>query len=137
MLGRSYVDPFWTLFDRLDRLSARTPGSGSEDGGSLLNGIPINLFQDQNNYYLQAWMPGLSADQLELTWNQHTLTISSSVSPDTPEGATPLYQELRPYRFRRSIQLNDVDVENVEARIADGVLLVVAPKAEQKRTRVI
>jgi HSP20 family protein len=134
---RFFNDP---LFHEMDRLLPRllTSYGGAGDGAMLGDsiGCPVNVSEDQNTYYIQALVPGLTAEQLELNWRTGTLTIHGEVAAQPPEGATVVWSEIQPYQFHRAVQLSDaVDSDNVEARLENGVLMIIAPKAEHAKAR--
>ena len=139
MLGRYSLsnDPF---FRELEQRLPRMLGTGGENGDSTIGGgyCPVNISQDKDRYFIQALVPGTTADRLELNWQGNSLTIRGSVAAQAPEGATVVWNEIQPYQFHRVVQLGDaVDVERVEARLEHGLLTIVAPKAEHAKSRTI
>lgn len=132
-----FSDPF---FRELEQRLPRTLGTGGENGDASIGGgyCPVNIAQDKDRYYIQALVPGTTADQLELTWQESALTIRGKVAAQPPENSTVVWNEIQPYQFHRVVQLGDaVDVDRVEARLENGLLTIVAPKAEHAKSRTI
>lgn len=133
-----FNDPF---FRELERRLPTLTGSSADptENDTTSNGYcPVNISQDQDHYYIQALVPGVTAEQLELTWQETSLVISGSVAAQPPEGTTVVWNEIRPYRFRRIVQVGDnLDLDRVEARLENGLLTIVAPKAAHARPRTI
>lgn len=130
-----FGDPF---FRELEQQLPRMLGTGGENGDTTFGGgyCPVNIAEDKDHYYIQALVPGVTADQLELSWQGNTLTIRGKVAAQAPENTTIVWNEIRPYQFRRQVQLGDaVDVDRVEARLENGLLTVVGPKAEHAKAR--
>ena len=134
--SRWFNDP---AFSVLDRMLSRYPGAysdGEEQGAG--NYCPVNVSQDKDHYYIQALVPGIPAEKLEINWQGSSLTISGQLELRLPENAAVVWNEIRPYQFRRVVQLGDaIDVDHVDARLENGVLTISAPKAEEARARSI
>jgi HSP20 family protein len=125
------------LFDRMfPRFSSAFEGAG--DGSSLGSyGAPVNLSSDEANYYIDVLVPGLAAEDLEVTWQDGALIMSGKVEFPVAEGRTSVWSEIRPYQFRRVVKLGDIDAEKVEAKLEHGVLHVTAPKSDHAKPRTI
>ena len=133
-----FNDPFFRELER--RLPAMMGAGGdSNEQDTWSNGYcPVNISQDKEHYYIQALVPGVTAERLELSWQESSLVIQGSVAAQPPEGSTVVWNEIRPYRFRRIVQVGDnIDLDRVEARLENGLLTIVAPKAEHARPRTI
>ena len=98
-------------------------------------GIPVNVRDGDDVYVLTALVPGLKAEDLTIQVLEDVVSIEGEVP--AAEGEF-LLQELAAGPFRRELRLPaPLDAENVEAKIADGVLTVRLPKAESARPRSI
>lgn len=120
------------LFDTMVPSFVRNIGLTDE----ALTGPALNLIEDDDRLYVEAELPGVAMDDLEITVADDTLTISGSRSLSTPDDATPLRQERGDLVFERSLGLPmQVEVDGVEARMTNGVLRITLPKASTSRTR--
>ena len=141
MLSRSYANPFYTMLNQMDRLTARPFSSfaGPSDGAAVVTAtVPVNVAHDADRYYITAVVPGVSPDKVEITWNKDSLTISGTFEVGSPEGAKSLWREVQPYGFSRSVRLGtEVDVEKAEAHLEHGILTIIAPKAAVAKPRTI
>jgi HSP20 family molecular chaperone IbpA len=85
-------------------------------------------------------MPGVTLDSLEVQVQDNRLTIFGRVAPSVPAEAKLLHQEFEFGDFLRSFILSDeVDYDRIAAKLNNGVLEVVlpkAPKAEPRRIQV-
>jgi HSP20 family protein len=117
--------------------------------------LPVNVAQDERNYYIFAQLPGVQADQLEINAVENKLTISGEVqkarlAPQLPVQAeqpaeTPvkpsfrwLRQELgtENVRFSRELEFpTPFDAEKIEASYDNGMLQVVVPLAPAAKSR--
>jgi HSP20 family protein len=99
----------------------------------------INVTEDKDNYYVRAELPGLKADDLDISVTGNTISISGERKlPVEDEKARYHRREREAGRFSRIISMPDqMDTGKVEARCADGILTVVLPKAETAKPRQI
>ncbi len=88
---------------------------------------PLNLSEDEGSYYVRSELPGLPLEAIELTLTEKSLVIKG----ERPVEQGKYYRQERPAGFfQRVVALNvPVDREKVSARLLDGVLTVVLPKA--------
>jgi HSP20 family protein len=97
----------------------------------------VNIFETQEGYVLQAEMPGVSKEGLEITLEGTEITITGRRSPETVAGE-PLFRERNTADYRRVFELDPaIDTGKVSAKINQGVLTVTLPKSEQVKPRKI
>jgi len=97
----------------------------------------VNIFESKDGYVLEAEMPGVTKDGLEITLEANVLTIVGHRSDATPAGE-PVYRESRPLDFRRVFELDPaIDAEKINARVEQGVLTLTLPKAERVKPKKI
>ncbi|MBX3442536.1 MAG: Hsp20/alpha crystallin family protein [Planctomyces sp.] len=97
---------------------------------------PIDIFDNGEGLVLRADLPGVSGDSLELQVQDNKLTLFGRVVPQAPEGARLIHQEYRVGDYLRSFILSeDVDHERISAKLTNGVLEVVLPRAPQPEPR--
>lgn len=98
----------------------------------------INLAQDKDNVYVEVLVPGVDANDLELTVMRGVLTLSGE-RKDTPGTGKTWHRRERGHgKFLRTIDLPcEIDSEKVAARFSNGVLLVTLPIQEQAKPKKI
>jgi HSP20 family protein len=98
-----------------------------------------NVTEGRDNYYVRAELPGVKAEDLDITITGDSLAIEGERKiPVENEGAKYHRREREAGQFSRMITLpGQVDNEKVEAKCADGILTVVLPKAESAKPRQI
>jgi len=95
----------------------------------------VNIFEMPNSYTLEAEMPGVSREHLEVTLEGNCLTLVGR-RIDEPVTGTVLYQESRPADFRRVFELDPaIDGQRIRAQMHQGVLTLELPKAESVKPR--
>ena len=123
------------LRDELDRVFGLDNASWSRPGAYP----PVNVWEDDNHFYLEAELPGMSVEDLEIYVNEgDQLSIKGNRKPSEIEGATLRRRERGYGEFHRTFKLDsDVDVQHVTADFKHGVLTVTLPKSESVKPRKI
>lgn len=97
----------------------------------------VNIFESRDGYVLQAEMPGVSKDGLEITLEGTEITIVGRRAPETVTGET-LFRERHNADYRRVFELDPaIDTAKISAKVEQGVLTVTLPKSEQVKPRKI
>jgi HSP20 family protein len=91
----------------------------------------LNIWEDDTKLHVEAELPGLKLDDLELYVDGTELTIKGQRQKSLEEGATFHRRERGVGPFTRVIQLPvEVDAEKVQATLRDGILTLTLPKAQ-------
>jgi len=105
---------------------------------------PVDTYQTDKAFVIEADLPGVHPENVEIQFANHTLTISGTRGPTLPalDKEQAQLQVFTAERvtgtFSRSIRLPDsVDAEKIEATFAYGVLSVVVPKLPSAQPRKI
>ena len=97
---------------------------------------PIDIYESDEGLVLIADLPGVSVKTLELQVQNNKLTLLGRVAKQIPADARLIHKEYEEGDFLRSLILSeDVDHERVTARLNDGVLEVVLPRAPKTKPR--
>lgn len=97
---------------------------------------PVDIFEGPEDITLIADMPGVSKERLELRAERNSLVIEGGAELNIPERMDALYAEVRSTRYRRSFALsNELDANQINANLKDGVLTVRIPKRAEVRPR--
>jgi HSP20 family protein len=99
---------------------------------------PVNIFEDPHGITLEADMPGVSKDRLNVQVDKDTLVVEGDAKIDMPAGMEALYADVRVTHYRRSFTLSgELEPDKIEASLKDGVLTVRIPKRAELRPRKI
>lgn len=113
---------------------APAPPPPAED--QLVFTPPIDIFETPDGLVLQADLPGVTSDTLELQVQDNKLTLFGRVEAVVPAGARLIHQEYGVGHYLRSFILSDdVDHERIAAKLTNGVLEVVLPRAAKTEPR--
>ncbi|MBM4161266.1 MAG: Hsp20/alpha crystallin family protein [Ignavibacteria bacterium] len=97
----------------------------------------IDVAEHESEFVLVAEMPGVKKEDLKITFEDSILTLSGERKPyEIPQDARVLLNEVRVREFTRSVRMpSDIQVEKISAKLENGVLRIVLPKAESARIR--
>jgi HSP20 family protein len=100
---------------------------------------PINISQDQDNFYLSAEIPGIVPSELSITAVKNRISIAGRREIKRENERVSYHRRERPEgSFNRTVTLpSDVDSAKVDARYSDGILTLTLPKAEEAKPRQI
>ena len=136
-----WMNPFEAL-DRLSRqMSLLTEGKRGPFAGLSTAGVfPLtNVTEDKDNYYVRAELPGLKADDLDISVTGESISISGERRlPVEDQNARYHRREREAGQFSRMITLpGQLDPDKAEAQSTNGVLTVTLPKAEAAKPKQI
>ena len=112
-----------------------------EEFGMSGESLSIDMHSDDNTITVNASVPGLKEEDINIDVNGDILTISAEKKyehEDQDENRNWHFREIRQGRFSRSVRLSDdVKVDEAEATLEDGMLTIRLPKAESSAARKI
>lgn len=136
-------DPFrdvLSLRDAMDRLFQESFVRPT-NGWTASAPAPVDLHEDEHSYVLEVALPGWKPEDVNITFQDGTLTLSGQHSQETePEknGKTWHLRERKMGSFSRSFTFpTAVDADKAKASYENGVLTLTMPKAESAKPRQI
>jgi len=140
----------WDMFRELDTLrreidaAFRGIGNGRLLAPAFLGSggrFPqVNLREDENHLYVDALVPGVEPEALEMTVMGNTLTLAGERQGFDPSDTAYVWHrnERGAGRFQRTIELpGDIDNGAIAAACRNGVLTVTVNKAESAKPKKI
>jgi HSP20 family protein len=100
---------------------------------------PMNITQDDDNFYLRAEVPGIKPDELSISAVRNRVSLAGKREIQREHAQASYHRKERAEgSFNRTVTLpGEVDAERVDARYADGILTLTLPKAEEAKPRQI
>jgi HSP20 family protein len=100
---------------------------------------PVNVLTGPDDIVVECEMPGVQRQDIEVSITGETLVIrGTKIAPAEQEGARYQRRETGAGQFSRTVVLPDaVKSDSIEAKLADGILTVRLPKAEQAKPKQI
>ncbi len=98
---------------------------------SFNNSFRVDIREGDSAYTLEAELPGLTEEQINLSVNNDMLTISAdSSSEQKRETEHSYYCERRFGHMERSFSLEGIQQDNISAEYVNGLLTVTLPKSQ-------
>ncbi|MGZ8165902.1 MAG: Hsp20/alpha crystallin family protein [Methylobacter sp.] len=131
-------DKFDSFFE--DFLSLRWPRLlESNFPIDMERGFPkVDIIDHDNEIEVQAALPGIKKEDLDVSINNQTITIRASTKEEKKEEGKYFRREITRGEFQRTLSLpENVDSENVKAKFNEGILKITLPKTEKSKRKTI
>lgn len=100
-------------------------------GGTPSARFPVDLYEDKENTYVRAELPGFNREDINVELTDGVVTIAASRKTPATEGQTE-----EAVSFTRSVTVGDeVQADKVGAAYENGVLTVTLPKREEVKPK--
>ena len=135
-------DPFRDMVSLSDAFGSLLRDSyvrpGANPGGPAL-ALPLDVVETDDEFRVQAALPGLKPEDVQITLHGDTLTIRGETSTtEAKSGETWHLRERRHGTFARTLTLaTPIDPDRADARFEHGVLTLTLPKSERAKPRQI
>jgi len=128
--GSFQRSPWSGLETEIDRLFESAIGGVSAPAA---NRFPIDLFEDKDNVYVRAELPGVSRADVGVEFTDGYLTINAARKTPAAEG-----QAEQSIALTRSVHITEeVQADKISAALEHGVLTVTLSKREEAKPRKI
>lgn len=138
--GIARFDPFRdvaALQDEVERVFGQMSGRGRGASSAGAFSPALDVEETEEGFVLYVELPGVSADNVDVSLEENVLTVSGERSFYDQREAEGFRRIERHFgRFHRAVRLPDrVDANRVEASYRDGMLTISVPKAEEAKPR--
>jgi HSP20 family protein len=128
-----------------DNNTALQPQQTQEVNATRQHGEPtqyytplVDIYETKDAFIFRADLPGVTADNLDISYEDGVLTIEGKVQPHQTEGQRAVWQEYGVGGFYRQFTLNTpVQSDAIQANLKNGELTLTVPKAEHAKVRKI
>ncbi len=98
----------------------------------------LDVLETDDEFLVLADVPGSTSDQIDINFEDGTLSVCAGVKARRATGFKRLIQEYGVGEFVRSLRLGEgIDSAKISAELKDGVLTLRLPKAETAKPRTI
>ena len=104
--------------------------------GSRGNVMPMDAYRRGDDVWVHIDLPGVPEDSVDVSVERSVLTITAARDWQREDGDEVYLNERRRGSFRRQVHLGDsLDVDGIEADVADGVLTLRIPVTDRAKPR--
>ena len=124
-INRLFDSPFGELTRRMELFNGWAPA--------------LDLYEDKDNLIIKAELPGLKQEEIDISFQDGTLTISGERKYEEQNKEGETYRSERFFgKFHRTVALpKPVEAEKAKATYRDGILTVTLPKTEEAKPKQI
>ena len=95
------------------------------------NDMKCDIYEQDNKYHIEMDIPGFDKKDIKIETDNGYLTITASKSEEKNDENKNYLRRERSYgEYQRSFSLNDIDVDNIDAKFEKGMLFITLPKKE-------
>lgn len=129
------------IFSEMERLRREMNGLFSHYGkGSNATTFPLlNVYDDKENVIVTAELPGLTKDQVNITFSDDILTLSGKQEiPAKLKEMGVIRKERSEGNFEKTLRIpTKVNQDAIVASFNNGILAITLPKAEEVKPKTI
>lgn len=98
--------------------------------------IEMDIYETPDSYEIEAAMPGIKPEDVDITLNNNVLTIRGETTTEEKEDKNYHLRERRTGSFIRSITLPSlINSDAIDAQFDNGILKLRLPKAEEAKPK--
>jgi len=120
-LRKNYeFDPFYKM---IDDFFSETPTSYSAD-------FSIDIQDNKDNYLIEAELPGVNKEDIVIDYKDSNLVIKVETSEEKEENEKNyIRRERKCQSMQRAFYVKDIKADEITAKLDNGILTILAPKA--------
>jgi len=97
-----------------------------------------NVYENKDDYVIVSKLPGVAKSDINISIKDNTLKISGERKKDQDDKANLLLNERYKGKFERNFILNEkVDMNNINAEMKNGLLMIKLPKSPESKSKKI
>lgn len=114
--------------------------NGNDRRSSLVNNstFKVDIKEDNDSYKVIAEMPGFTKDDINIELDDDKLTLSvekTEEKDESNEDEKYIHKERRSSKMARTMHFENIDSENIEANLNDGLLEIKLPKINKDNSK--
>lgn len=98
----------------------------------------VDIKENKDSYKVLAEMPGFTKDDINIELDDDKLTLSvekNEEKDDSDEDEKYIHRERRSSKMTRTMHFDNIDSENIEASLNDGLLEIKLPKDNKDNSK--
>jgi len=128
---RTIFDELLDLNNEMNRIFKYYDYSGEKWGNT-------NVYENKDDYVIVSKLPGVAKSDINISIKDNTLKISGERKKDQDDKANLLLNERYKGKFERNFILNEkVDMNNINAEMKNGLLMIKLPKSPESKSKKI
>lgn len=114
---------------------SRTMSNYFDEIDSKTFGLPVDLKENEDEFVVEADLPGFNKDEVEIEVNNQTVRIKAEKKVEEEETKDEyIVRERRVRNVTRTLKFGKpINAKKAKVSLGDGVLTLVLPKAEEAK----
>lgn len=101
-----------------------------------LQPMKCDIYEKDNQYHIEADIPGFKKDEISVTCDDGYLTITAEKQQEAENSDKNYIKKERIYgKIERQFYIGNVDMENITADFNDGMLKIVVPREDETKNQ--
>jgi HSP20 family protein len=101
-----------------------------------VDSFKVDVQEDDNEYIVEDYLPGVRREDISVELNENRLTIGVNKKEEVNEKKKNyIHRESKATSMRRSMYLENASIEDVKAKLDNGVLLINIPKENKSKSK--
>ena len=101
----------------------------------LKDTFKIDIEEKENEYLIEAELPGILKDEVNLSVDGDSLCISVDRAEEVNnDGKNYIHRERRASSMSRRVRLAEANLDGIKAKLEDGILAITVPKDDKANT---
>ena len=98
----------------------------------IVDNFKLDVKEADKEYCVEAEMPGIKKEEISISLDDEMLTIAVKKEKEVKEERKNyIHQERNVSSMERSVYLEGAKLEGIQAKLTDGVLNIIIPKADK------
>jgi HSP20 family protein len=98
----------------------------------------VDIYETEDEFVLHTSMPGVSKENVKIKVEDDSLVLMGRINYEEAKSRKYILRESRIGNFYRKFKISDsIDIDKVDAKLENGVMVVVLPKNERIKPRSI
>ena len=94
----------------------------------LRDTFKIDILEKETEYIVEAELPGFKKDEIDLNIEDENLCINVNRSEEATKSKSYIHRERRATSMNRRVRLSGARLDQITAKLEDGVLIISIPK---------
>ncbi|MBB6214104.1 HSP20 family protein [Anaerosolibacter carboniphilus] len=104
--------------------------------GYLATGMKMDVKENDENFVVEAEIPGINKEQIHLDYHNDYLTISVEENREVNvEKNSYVRKERRSGRMARSVYVGPIAEDQIKAKYSNGILTIILPKTKHPKIK--
>lgn len=135
MLGIVRKNSLYPVFSMYEDFVNKMTQDEMKQSDACQCSMPLDIMENDQQFMIMADLPGMAKENVKIQFNKNQLSIEAGYEkPVLQEGEKVHRQERYCGRYGRNVHLPEhIQSDAISAKMENGVLTIVVPKAEPKK----